>query len=122
MTIFFLWQGQTNDTCDIDRAGGAAGPRGVSCYVIPRWKNIKGNWGQLFSYTHAIYLPLGTDVRDSWTGANGSGGDTIYLPNKAGYGISMVVAFVARERVGGGNDYLVAYCQQNLVNYPTTEG
>lgn len=114
-----------NDTCDIYRNGSsppsAPAVAGVGIHVVPRFRNIKGSFAGLFHYTHVIYLPLGTDVRDSWNGAPGPAGDKLYIADKNS-GFYVVVQLVARRRLGSGYDYLEAYCHTGSITYPTDEG
>ena len=101
----FLFDGVTNDTCDMYRSGNAppSAPAvaGVRVYVIPRFRNIKANFNGLFTYTHILCMPLGTDVRDSY---HGGASDALYLPNGPSWGIHLDVVFVCRRR--GTLDYL----------------
>jgi hypothetical protein len=114
-----------NDTCDIYRAGNAppAAPdvAGVKILVVPRFRNIRHNFSGLWRYTHAIYLPLSADVRDTWNGTGGAGGDDLYLPDKNG--ARWTVQFVGRVRPGKGNaDFKVAYATLQGGNTAPTEG
>jgi hypothetical protein len=105
----FLFSGVTNDTCDIYRSGVAPpsvpAVAGVRVFVVPRFRNIKANFNGLFTYTHILCMPLGTDVRDSY---HGGASDALYLPNGPNWGIHLDVVFVCRRRAGG-RDYLEVY-------------
>jgi hypothetical protein len=114
-----------NDTCDIYRGGGgppgAPTVAGVKIHVVPRFRNIRHNFGGLWGYTHVIYFPLSADVRDAWDGVNLGGGDNLYLPDKNG--TKWTVQFVGRVRPGKGNaDFKVAYAQLQGGNTSSTEG
>ncbi len=124
----WVFDGQSNDTCDIFRAGTSpphAQPAvaGVPVYIVPRFRNLKGNFQGLFQYTHIVYMPLGTDVRDAFTGLNfnQATGDILYVPNQQNPGFSLGVVFVCRRRIGV--DYLEVYCfAQSKGGYPQLEG
>ena len=112
----------SNDTCDIYRYTNVppAAPdlAGVPVLVVPRFRNLKGNFNAGFTYTHIISLPLSADVRDNYpTDGNG---DKLYVPNQSSFTI-FTVNFVERVRVGGGLDYKRAYCTVSY-RYPTEEG
>ncbi|HEY7312056.1 MAG TPA: hypothetical protein VH643_22015 [Gemmataceae bacterium] len=106
----FLFTGVTNDTCDIYRAGSSPpsppAVGGVRVFVIPRFRNIKANFNGLFTYTHILCMPLGTDVRDNYGG--GAAADVLYLPNGPNWGVQLLVSFVCRRR-GDSLDYLEVY-------------
>jgi hypothetical protein len=92
-----------NDSCDVYRGANAppAPPdvAGVKVYVVPRFRNIRGDFMGLWKYTHVFYLPLAADVRDN---------DSLYLPDKNG--AQFTVSFVGRARTGKANaDFRVAY-------------
>ena len=63
-----VFDGQSNDLrhlpgrATLRRAQPAVA--GVPVYIVPRFRNIKGTSGP-FQYTHIVYMPLGTDVRDA---------------------------------------------------------
>ena len=120
----WIYSGQENDTCDIYHSGNnppsSPDVAGVKIYVIPRFRNIKSNFNGLFTYTHIILMPLGTDVRDNYpTGT----GDALYLPSGAQAGAQLDVVFVCRRRMSGGvPDYLEVYALATSWSYPTNEG
>jgi hypothetical protein len=124
----WVFDGQSNDTCDIFRAGTApphSQPvvQGVPIYIVPRFRNLKGNFQGLFQYTHIVFMPLNTDVRDVFTGLNftQATGDILYVPNQQNLGFSLGVVFVCRRRIG--EDYLEVYCYaQSKGDYPQVEG
>jgi hypothetical protein len=124
----WIYGGQANDTCDIYHSGNnppnAPDVSGVKIYVIPRFRNIKGDFNGLFSYTHILLMPLDTDVRDGFAGTNPAGPtDTLYLPNSSSPGMEMSVIFVCRRRMRGwAPDYLEVYCTTDSWVYPTQEG
>jgi hypothetical protein len=126
----FVFAGQSNDTCDVYRSGqgpgGVPAVAGVKIYVVPRFRNIKGNFAGLFAYTHVLYVPLNTDIRDGWNGFAAIGGDTLFLPNggTTTWRLKLIVQFVCRRRASkqGQSDFLEVYCQSSQANYPTPEG
>jgi hypothetical protein len=124
----WIYSEQTNDTCDVYRSGNSPPSppdvAGVPVYVLPRFRNIKGNFNGLFDYTHVLYVPLGTDVRDGFSGSGApTGADTLYVPSGAAAGMELTVQFVCRRRLSGGlPDYLEVYAKATSWNYPTQEG
>jgi hypothetical protein len=116
-----------NDTCDIYRAGrsppAAPDVAGVPIYVIPRFTNIKGSYGTLFTYSHIIYFPLSADIRDDYDAATGAGSssDWFYVPDQNG--IPFNIQLVTRRRVAGGGDFKEVLCtRMGIPSYPTNEG
>jgi hypothetical protein len=124
----WIFTAQSNDTCDIFRSGtgpplDAPAVAGVPIYIVPRFRNLKGNFQGLFQYTHIVYMPLGTDVRDVFTGSNfiQSTGDILFIPDQQNPGFTLGVVFVCRRRIGA--DYLEVYCfAQSKGGYPQQEG
>jgi hypothetical protein len=115
-----------NDTCDIYHVGNsppsAPDVAGVPIYLIPRFTNIKGSYGTLFTYTHIAYFPLTADIRDDYdAGTGGSNYDWFYIPDKNG--IIFTVQLVTRRRLAGAGDFKEVLCSRTAVPiYPTTEG
>jgi hypothetical protein len=124
----WVYSGQSNDTCDIYRSGNnppnPPDVAGVKVYVIPRFRNIKGDFNGLFSYSHILLMPLNTDVRDGFTGSGTNNpGDNLYLPNGTSAGMELGVVFVCRRRMQGwAPDYLEVYCKATSWMYPSQEG
>ena len=124
----WIFDGHSNDTCDIFRAGTAPphyqpAVSSVPVFIVPCFRNLKGNFQGLFQYSHIVFMPLNTDVRDAFTGLNfqQAAGDILYIPNQRNPGFALGVIFVCRRRIG--EDYLEVYCfAEAKGDYPQLEG
>jgi hypothetical protein len=111
-----------NVTLDIYRSGNAppnppdvAGVRG---HLFEKFGNIKPPGSATMpygSYTHVLYVDVGTDIRD---GAGG-GTDKVYVPNQSGTQFSVV--WVARQGRGTSLDLKLVYLTRVLPNWPTAD-
>ena len=112
-----------NVTLDIYRNGSPPPPSppdvaGVKGHLVQRFGNIKppGSATNPFgTYTHVLYVDIGTDIRDGSTG----GADLIYVPNKSG--TKFVVVWVARAGRGTAQDAKVVYLTRNQPIWPTAD-
>jgi hypothetical protein len=104
-------------TCDIYRVGtnppSAPAVSGVKCHLEGRFRNIK----TAATYTHIMYVPIDTDIRDGFGG--GTQNDSLYVPDKSGTQFKTV--FVERIRWGAGNDYLRVYLTRQIPAFPTNQ-
>jgi hypothetical protein len=116
-----------NATCDIYR--NAVDPTTappavvqVPCQLIECFRNIKPDGssadGIAGVYTHMMYVPKDTDVRDSPLGSGN--GDVVYVPDRNG--TSFNVLAVARVNRGTALDMKVLYLRRNVSpNWPTDD-
>ncbi len=104
-------------TCDIYRVGtnppAAPAVAGVKCHLEGRFRNIKTTT----TYTHVMYVPIDTDIRDGFGG--GTQNDSVYVPDKNGTQFKSV--FVERVRAGGGSECLRVYLARQVPNFPTNQ-
>ena len=80
----------SNITCDIFRAGrlppAAADVTGVSALIAPKGASTLTTQ----NYTHVMFVPLATDIRDKAAGApagftvDAANADTVWIPDKNG--------------------------------------
>jgi hypothetical protein len=108
----------SNTTCDIYHFGNSppANPDvpGVKCTLQERYRNIKQAPAALVPYTHMMYVPRDTDIRDGYNGGNP---DRVYVPDKNG--TLYLVQFVARVARGTQSDCKVLYLNRNTITWPT---
>jgi hypothetical protein len=104
-----------NTTCDIYRVGtsppAVPAVAGVKCTLEGRFRNIKTT----ATYTHIMYVPINTDIRDGFGG--GTQNDSVYVPDKNGTQFKTV--FVERVRTGIGGDQLRVFLTRQIPSFPT---
>jgi hypothetical protein len=100
----------SNVSVDIFRAGN--GPGGVpataalACYLTPKGQSTLTTP----YYTHNLYLPTGTDIRDNFQAGSlvaGANSDAVYIPS-GGAGTLYTVVLVREWNIGGPLDHLEA--------------
>jgi hypothetical protein len=112
---------QANVTLDIYRSTNAPpnppDVAGVKGHLFERFGNIKppGSASMPYgSYTHVLYVEVGTDIRDGASTA-----DQVYVPNKNG--TKFTVVWVARQGRGTSLDLKLVYLTRVAPNWPTAD-
>ena len=87
----------SNTTCDIYRAGSlppaAPSVAGVAALIAPKGASTLTSQ----NYTHVMYVPLTTDIRDKAAGApagftvDAANADTVWIPDKNGTRFDIVL-------------------------------
>jgi hypothetical protein len=109
-----------NTTIFVERTGTS-----YPAFLKPDWPlgqehGDRTGWtnNNTLAWTHIALLPVGADVRDSYTGLETeSDGDTVQVPDSSG--TSFLVIFIERCDQGLPTDHKRAYLDRRTVNWPS---